>query len=283
MSDGDGARGWQRVGENITAGRRDWHEGLDLYREVDGDGDGEGIKEGGGAGKEGPFECLMGKNKWPKTPEGLKAAYEVYIERMLGLGQAVVRGMGWALLGEGGEEVFVQRTRESFWVVRLIGYPPLPPSSSSSSTRNSEGPTDTNNNKDDDVEEDEDKEGISCGAHTDYGCVTLLLADSTKGALQVQSQNDGTWITADPIPDTFIVNIGDMMQRWTNGLWKSTRHRVIHKGDGYRVSVPFFYEPDFGALVEPLEACVMRTGGTRRWEAVRYGDFLRAKVMGNFG
>jgi isopenicillin N synthase-like dioxygenase len=53
---------------------------------------------------------------------------------------------------------------------------------------------------------------ISCGAHTDYGCVTFLLQDSTKGALQVKS-TVGEWINADPIPGTFVVNIGDMMER----------------------------------------------------------------------
>jgi isopenicillin N synthase-like dioxygenase len=107
--------------------------------------------------------------------------------------------------------------------MRLIGYAPIP---------------------DADREENPD-DGISCGAHTDYGCVTLLLADNTKSALQVKSQSG--WIHADPIPGAFIVNIGDMMERWTNGLWKSTTHRVIHRGDGFRVSVPLFYEPDFGA------------------------------------
>ncbi|KAI9718724.1 MAG: hypothetical protein M1812_003898 [Candelaria pacifica] len=248
VGDGDGARGWQRIGENVTGGKPDWHEAVDLYRNV-------GAREG-----EGPFECLMGPNKWPRTPEGLRKKYEEYVESMLMLGKAVVKSMGWALLGEEGEGVFVRDTKESFWVMRLIGYPPLPASEEGGG---------------------EDGEGVSCGVHTDYGCVTLLLADETKGALQVQAR-DGSWINADPMPGAFVVNIGDMMERWTNGLWKSTRHRVIHRGDGYRVSVPFFFEPDFGALVEPLDGCIRRTGGERRSEGVRYGDHLRGKVMGNF-
>ncbi|EUC31203.1 hypothetical protein COCCADRAFT_6874 [Bipolaris zeicola 26-R-13] len=123
---------------------------------------------------------------------------------------------------------------------------------------------------------------FSCGAHTDYGCVTLLLSDDTPNALQIQLK-DGTWLDADPVPGAFVVNIGDMIERWTNGLWKSTLHRVIHRtGDRYRISVPFFYEPNFYAQVAPLETCVKRTGGTRVYESSVYGEHLLTKVFSNF-
>lgn len=114
--------------------------------------------------------------------------------------------------------IFSRHTDSSFWVLRAIGYPPLP-----------SGAT-----------------GASCGAHTDYGCTTFLLADNTKGALQVRAK-DGGWINADPVKGAYVVNIGDMMERWTNGLWKSTMHRVVHRGGTYRVSVPFFFEPNWDA------------------------------------
>jgi isopenicillin N synthase-like dioxygenase len=152
-------------------------------------------------------------------------------------------------LGEG--DVFLNSTRKSFWVMRMIGYPPLSTPSS---------------------------EGISCGEHTDYGCITLLLTDSTPNALQVFSHDGATWITANPIPGAFVVNIGDMIERWTNGEWMSTKHRVIHRGEEFRVSVPFFFEPDFEAVVEPLAKCVERTGGERRYDKVVYGEHLIGKV-----
>lgn len=73
-----------------------------------------------------------------------------------------------------------------------------------------------------------------------------------------------------------------MVERWTNGLWKSTRHRVIHKGDGYRVSVPFFYDPNFKAVVKPLERCVERTGRVPIHKGdASYGEHLRGKVLNN--
>ena len=216
VENGDGARGWQPVRDNVTGGRRDWQEAVDFYR----DGEMKGIRSGP------PYEILMGKNLWPERPLELKKAYEEYVEKMLQLGEVVLTAMG-AALGEGYEDVFVTHTKNSFWGMRLIGYAPIPEPGS---------------------EEFRNEEGISCGEHTDYGCVTLLLTDSTKGALKVRSQSEkDTWISADPIPGAFVVNIGDMMERWTNGLWRSTSHKVVHRGDEFRVSLPFFYEPDFGA------------------------------------
>jgi isopenicillin N synthase-like dioxygenase len=111
--------------------------------------------------------------------------------------------------------------------------------------------------------------------------VTLLLADSTKGALQVQLK-DGSWINADPIHGAFVVNIGDMIERWTNGEWKSTNHRVIHRSSNFRVSVPFFFEPNFDAEIKPLAKCIERTGGQAKFDPIIYGDHLSAKVKANF-
>jgi isopenicillin N synthase-like dioxygenase len=217
VGNGDGARGWQPVRDNMTGGKRDWQEAVDMYREPE-------ETENDGSGNEPPYDLLMGKNLWPQRPTGLRETYEDYVANMLQLGDVVCTAMGAALGVD--EEVFVRHTKKSFWGMRLIGYAPIPETGSSKAVN--------------------DDDGISCGEHTDYGCVTLLLTDSVKGALQVKSTS-GSWINADPIPGAFVVNIGDMMERWTNGLWRSTTHRVVHRGDAFRVSVPFFYEPDFGA------------------------------------
>ena len=249
---GDGARGYQCLGENVTAGIRDFHEAIDFYREEP-----EHLQRGP------PYELLKGRNLWPQYPPQLEAVYRDYIDEIKLVATAVVRAMGAALdLGEF-EEVFVEATRKSFWVMRMIGYPPLPKTNGEAHTTS---------------EVDDDQ---SCGTHTDYGCVTLLLADDTKGALQVRAR-DGTWIAADPLPGAFVVNIGDMMERWTNGLWKSTEHRVVHHGDNFRVSVPFFLEPNWDARAAPLQKCVERTGGKKKYEEVCFGDHLTAKVKGNF-
>lgn len=180
----------------------------------------------GERGRRPPYAVLQGVNRWPAHPDGFRDVYEEYVARMLELGTAVVRAMGVALLGEeaGRGEVFVRATRRSWWVMRAIGYPPLPARAGAGEGGHGE------------MESGAEDEGVSCGAHTDYGCLTLLLADETKGALQVQERGGEGWIAADPVEGAFVVNVGDMMERWTNGLWASTRHRVVHRGDGFRVS-----------------------------------------------
>ncbi len=177
-ADGDGARGYQTIGENVTQGHRDWHEGVDLYRPV--------------SDTTPPYKPVMGQNKWPSKE--FQEVYEMYIDKLLRLGQAVMRAIALGL-GEQ-EEYFQGMVDRSFWVMRAIGYPPL---------------------------ESEDG-GISCGEHTginttrsfanlDYGCLTFLIADShAKGSLQVKLPSTGEWISADPIEGCFVCNIGDMMQ-----------------------------------------------------------------------
>jgi len=91
-------------------------------------------------------------------------------------------------------------------------------------------------------------------AHTDPGVFTILAQDDT-GGLEVRNRV-GDWIAAPPIAGSFVVNIGDMMQRWTNGRFVSTPHRVGNRGATGRISVPFFANPDYEAVVEPLPACV---------------------------
>jgi len=127
----DQGRGYQRIGENVTLGKRDAHEAVDFYREWDGS-----EKDGWGAEEDG---LLGGVNKWPSTPCELEQEMRTYVEEVKRVGSELVKVMGQALGLEGSEEdVFVQATERSFWVMRMIGYPPL----------------------------GDGAEGISCGEHT---------------------------------------------------------------------------------------------------------------------
>jgi len=73
--------------------------------------------------------------------------------------------------------------------------------------------------------------------------------------LQVEAK-DGSWIPAEPVPGAFVVNIGDIIDTLTSHLYKSTFHRVIHRGNKYRVSIPFFFEPSIDTTIFPLEGLV---------------------------
>ncbi|KND88552.1 putative 2-oxoglutarate-dependent dioxygenase [Tolypocladium ophioglossoides CBS 100239] len=97
-------------------------------------------------------------------------------------------------------------------------------------------------------------ETVGIRPHCDFECFTILLQSQSSG-LQVLSP-DGSWVDAQPIQDTFVMNIGEIMTRMTNGLYKSTIHRVVQKSKTERYSIPFFFSVNYDAVVGPLPSCV---------------------------
>ncbi|KAJ9104390.1 hypothetical protein QFC20_004526 [Naganishia adeliensis] len=257
----DGVRGYQKLKQNITMGKADHHEGLDFCADTP-------YPPRERRDDAGQLKPLGGENQWPERPVAFRAQMEDWIEKMKALGMAVMEAMADGLGMNAAEwEELRSMVEDSFWVTRVIG-----------------------------------AEGVSCGAHKDYGCLTLLHADDTPKALQVflrptpvpgqplVDNEQGVWIDADPIPGCFVVNVGEMWEIWTNGLYKSTLHRVVHRSPTYRVSLPFFFEPVFNAEIKPLEAAKRKIAqegwlldkhGTD-YSQVRYGDFLLGEVSGNF-
>lgn len=138
------------------------------------------------------------------------------------------------------------------------------------------------------------KWGIS--DHTDMGFVTLLKQDNS-GGLEIFHEKSKQWISAPPKDHTFVVNIGDMLEKWTHGIFIATRHRV--RNTGYtedRLSLPFFYDPSFGSVLKPIEPNLLdqklikkfaKQSQTREWDGVRvsdiqetmtYEEYLKMKV-----
>ncbi|KAH9049912.1 Clavaminate synthase-like protein [Lactarius hengduanensis] len=257
ISKQDHARGYQRLKENVTMGKADNHEGIDFYRPVE---------------NPDKTKLLWGENQWPTIP-GFREKYEAWVDKMKAVGLMVMHAMPMGLgMTDAEWEDLRSQVDDSFWVLRIIGYPPLP----------------------------NDDDGFSCGAHKDYGCLTLLWADSTRGALQVfqprqflavenpgavlreEGIEEGLWITVDPVPGCIVCNVGEMWEIWTNGLYKSTLHRVIHRGSNYRI--PFFFEPNFNARtsISPPDKCHVERMHKKTYEPTVYGDFLLKKVDSNF-
>ncbi|KAM4117876.1 hypothetical protein ACB094_02G158800 [Castanea mollissima] len=249
ISQAAGYRGYQRIRENVTKGIPDMHEAIDVgfayYREV---------KEGmyGDLGK-----TLEGINQWPSNPQNFKELMDEYIRLCTDLSRNIMRGISLALTGSP-EEFEGERAGDPFWVMRIIGYPGAP---------KPDGPDPTDE--------------IGCGAHTDYGLLTLINQDDDITALQIRNLS-GEWISAPPIPGTFVCNIGDMLKIYANGLYESTLHRVINNSPRFRVCIAYFYETNFDTTVEPLETCIQRTGFAWNSERAEYGEHLVKKVLNNF-
>jgi isopenicillin N synthase-like dioxygenase len=112
---------------------------------------------------------------------------------------------------------------------------------------------------------------MGVGAHTDHECFTILAQD-TVPALQVRNRR-GEWIDAPPIPGTFVVNIGDLMSRWTNGAFASTFHRVFNATGRTRYSIPTFVGANADAVIQALPSCVSEDNPPKH-EPVIAGEYI---------
>lgn len=166
---------------------------------------------------------LMGPNRWPDAAPQLREAVDPYFAAVLGLGQAVLRGLALSLGREPG--FFERRFARPLARGSVIWYPPQP------------------------AEMGQEQFGVA--PHTDYGGLTFLHQDMT-GGLQVLNAS-AEWVTAHPIPNTFVVNIGDLMHRWTNDRFRSNAHRVVNSSGRARQSIAVFFDPNFHTVVDPRD------------------------------
>ncbi|MBN35674.1 MAG: 2OG-Fe(II) oxygenase [Rhodospirillaceae bacterium] len=165
---------------------------------------------------------MLGPNVWPEKLPGFREGVYTYYEAVHALGRKMFNAFERTLgLPQGW---FDDKIDKPMGQLRLIYYP------------SQEGPIDADQ--------------IGIGAHTDYECFTLLLQDDV-GGLQVGNRA-GEWIKATPIPGAIVINIGDMLMRWTNGEFVSTPHRVINDSGRERVSFPFFFGANYDTVVRPL-------------------------------
>ncbi|EDP61981.1 oxidoreductase, 2OG-Fe(II) oxygenase family protein [alpha proteobacterium BAL199] len=121
---------------------------------------------------------------------------------------------------------------------------------------------------------------LRAGAHTDFGAMTILAMTEGRGGLEAQTP-DGRWLPVLPQPGELVVNLGDMMQRWTNDRWVSTLHRVVvpEIGDtgSRRLSIGYFVHPDFDADIRCIPTC-LRPGEAPKHPPITAGQHIRAKI-----
>ena len=202
---------------------------------------------------------LHGRNLFPSVP-GFREAVLGYLQALTRLGHALMEGIARSLDLEA--SYFADRyTADPLILFRLFNYPRRP------------APVGR------DVQ-------WGVGEHSDYGLLTMLWQDDV-GGLQVKTREG--WVEAPPRPGTFVCNIGDMLDRMTGGLYRSTPHRVALNTTGRdRLSMPFFFDPHFEARVRPIEGLEGSAGAqvrAARWDGANihafdgtYGDYLLGKV-----
>lgn len=115
---------------------------------------------------------------------------------------------------------------------------------------------------------------VRAGAHTDYGTLTILRPDPVVGGLEVADES-GNWLEVPKVDGGFVVNIGDLMHRWTNGRWRSTLHRVVGDAEGRRrASMAFFHNPNWDAIIDPI---LLTPEETPLFEPIEAGPWLATK------
>jgi isopenicillin N synthase-like dioxygenase len=122
---------------------------------------------------------------------------------------------------------------------------------------------------------------LRSSAHTDFGTVTILKPGDAPGGLQV-ADADGTWYDVPMVPGSFVVNLGDLMQRWTNDRWRSALHRVVNppadkRATSSRLSIVFFHHPNYDVTVSCLPS-LLRAGEQPRHAPIGYSDFYRLRL-----
>jgi len=127
----------------------------------------------------------------------------------------------------------------------------------------------------------EEKLGVS--RHTDAGALTILMQDMNS-ALEVysgskQDFNDGEWVPVDPIPRALTINIGDMVQVWSNDVFKAPEHRVKASRYSSRYSIPFFYNPSYDTQVHPI---LCNTSESSKYNDIRWGYFRTKRYLGDY-
>jgi isopenicillin N synthase-like dioxygenase len=189
---------------------------------------------------------------WPEKPDGFVEAWQAYYAAMEDLAARIMRVFAVALHLP--ENYFARFIDAPISALRALNYPEqhIPP-----------------------------KPGqLRAGAHTDYGSLTILLPQEGSKGLEIYSR-DGVWIPVPPIPRAFVINLGDLMQRWTNDRWVSTLHRVVNPspeegGMARRQSLAFFHQPNWSAEITCLEACLGR-GEKAKYGPALSGPYLMSK------
>ena len=193
---------------------------------------------------------LTGPNVWPNEPPRFKKRVIRYADIMTKLcdrlSLVILKTLG---IPESQYQNLFQRP--TIWL-RLLHYPPQTLS---------------------------DESLYGSAPHRDFGALTVLAQDQV-GGLQVQTPRGG-WLDVPELPNSFVVNVGNMLHRLTNGLLISTPHRVINKSGKERYSCPFFYDPNINAVIKP-QGNNFSLSNPAKYKPIIYGDYLKHELTSTY-
>ncbi|KAK4258725.1 hypothetical protein QN277_005142 [Acacia crassicarpa] len=190
------------------------------------------------------------ENQWPQNPPEMREACQEYAKDMLELATRLMEliAMSLGLPARRFEEFFRDHTSSG----RINRYPPCP----------------------------SPELVLGVGPHKDPGVLTILAQDEV-GGLEVKRKSDGQWIGVKPIPDAYIINLGDVLQVWTNGQYESVEHRVMVNSVKERFSIPFFLNPSHYTMVAPLEELTQEQNAVN-YRSYNWGKFALTRKRSNF-
>jgi isopenicillin N synthase-like dioxygenase len=194
---------------------------------------------------------LMGPNQWPADMPDMQTIVDHYAAAVRACGNRILRLFAIAL--DLPADYFVPLFAKPLARGSLLYYPPQPPAMGL------------------------DQFGVS--AHTDYGALTFVCQGEI-GGLQVRNRA-GEWVEAPPLPSSFVVNIGDLMARWTNDVFVSTPHRVVNTSGRERYSIAYFFDPYIDAVIEAIPSCIP-AGTPARYPRTTCGEHILGRFKDAF-
>ena len=194
---------------------------------------------------------MYGANLWPSGLSGFRPAVESYLDEMVRLGRRLFEAVAQSL--ELPRDYFHDKTDRPIAQLRLLHYPP---------------------------QRVIDERYLGIGAHCDYECFTIL-DPGVVGGLQIRDRTE-KWTDVPPVPGTFVVNLGEMLARWTNDLWAATPHRVINRTGLERYTIPFFFGTNYETWIECLPTCTSPERPAR-YPPVQAGAYLARRLDEVYG
>ncbi|WCJ33788.1 2-oxoglutarate (2OG) and Fe(II)-dependent oxygenase superfamily protein [Euphorbia peplus] len=190
-------------------------------------------------------------NQWPQYPPHLREVCEEYGKEMEKLAytllELIAKSLG--LQAHRFHGFFKDQTSR----IRLNHYPPCPAP----------------------------QLALGVGRHKDGGALTILAQDDV-GGLQVKRKSDGEWILVTPIPNSYIINVGDVVQVWSNDRYESVEHRVKLNSEKERFSIPFFFNPSHYTMVQPLGELINDDRSPPKYRPYSWGKFMLNRRRSNF-